>query len=75
LRKQNYRKNDQCDPPVGCEVQVVVGGTPGPLSVVVQVVLDDGGVLLETLMHPQQPTATTTTSARKMLLRLFRIVH
>ena len=55
-------------------VQVEVGGTPGPLSVVVQVVLEDGGVLLEMSIHPQQANAATITSARRMLLRLVRIV-
>ena len=53
---------------------MVVGGTPGPLSVVVQVVSEDGGVLLEMSIHPQQPIAATNASARKMLFRLVRIV-
>ena len=70
LRKPNYRKNDQFDPPVGFEVQVWV-----PSLLVVQVVLDDGGVLLETSIHPQQANAPTIMSARKKLLRLVRIVH
>jgi hypothetical protein len=74
-RRANYRKNPQCDPPVGCVVQVEVGGTPGLLSVVVQVVLDDGGVLLEISIHPQQANAATTASARRMFFRLIRIVH
>jgi hypothetical protein len=67
--ESNYRKKCQRDPPVGVVVQVDVGGTPGPLSVVVQVVLEDGGVLLETLIHPQQPTAARIARARKPLVR------
>jgi hypothetical protein len=56
-------------------VQVEVGGTPGPLSVVVQVVLEDGGVLLEMSIHPQQAKAAKIASARRDLLRLIRIVY
>ena len=74
-RGANYRKKPQCDPPVGCVVQVEVAGTSGPLSVVVQVVLDDGGVLLEMSIHPQQANAATSISARRMFFRLIRIVH
>jgi hypothetical protein len=48
-------------------VQVDVGGTPGPLSVVVQVVLDDGGELLEMSIHPQQPIAATIARSGKSL--------
>jgi len=69
----HHRKNPQCDPPVGCVVQVELGGTPGPLSVEVQVVLDDGGVLLEMSTHPQQANAATTASARRMFFRLIRM--
>jgi hypothetical protein len=60
---------------VGCVVQVEVGGAPEPLSVVVQVVLDDGGVLLEMSIHPQQTNAATSASARRMFFRLIRMVH
>ena len=67
-RGANYRKNPQCDPPVGCVVQVEVGGAPEPLSVVVQVVLDDGGVLLEMSIHPQQASAATSASAEGSFL-------
>jgi hypothetical protein len=67
--KTDYRKNPQCDPPVGFELQVWV-----PSVLVVQVVLVDGGVLLETSIHPEQANAATMASARKMLLRLLRIV-
>ena len=56
-------------------VQVEVGGAPEPLSVEVQVVLDDGGVLPEMSIHPQQANAATTASARRMFFRLIRIVH
>jgi hypothetical protein len=45
-----------------------------PSVLVVQVVLVDGGVLLETSIHPEQANAATMASARKMLLRLLRIV-
>jgi hypothetical protein len=54
---------------VGFELQVWV-----PSVLVVQVVLVDGGVLLETSIHPEQANAATMASARKMLLRLLRIV-
>ena len=67
--RTDYRKNPQCDPPVGFELQVWV-----PSVLVVQVVLVDGGVLLETSIHPEQANAATMASARKMLLRLLRIV-
>src|SRR5579872_1360804 len=63
----NYRKNDQCEPPVGFEVQVWV-----PSAAVVQVVLVDGGVLLETSIQPQHANAATMASVRMMLL-MFRI--
>jgi hypothetical protein len=46
-----------------------------PLLSVVQVVFDDGGVLLETSIHPQQANAATNASTRKSLLRLVRIVN
>ena len=61
---------------MGCVVQFEVGGAPEPLSVEVQVVLDDGGVLLEMSIHPQQATnAATTVSARRMFFKLIRIAH
>jgi uracil-DNA glycosylase len=60
---------------VGCVVQVEVGGAPEPLSVVVQVVLDDGGVLLEMSIHPQQANTATTASARRMFFRLILMAH
>jgi len=66
--RSDYRKNDQCEPPVGFEVQVVVGGTPGPLSVEVQVVLEDGGVLLEMSIHPQHANAATIARTRTLLI-------
>jgi len=56
-------------------VQVEAGGAPEPLSVVVQVVLDDGGVLPEMSIHPQQANAATSASARRMFSRLIRMVH
>jgi hypothetical protein len=56
-------------------MQVEVGGAPEPLSVEVQVVLDDGGVLPEMSIHPQQANAATTASARKMFFRFIRMVH
>jgi hypothetical protein len=67
--KSSYRKNPQCEPPVGFEVQVWV-----PSLLVVQVVLVDGGELLETSIHPHKANAATNASARMMLLRLMRIV-
>ena len=55
-------------------MQVEVGGAPEPLSVVVQVVLDDGGVLLEMSIHPQQANAATSASGR-IFFRLVRMLH
>jgi hypothetical protein len=46
-KESSYRKNPQCEPPVGFEVQVWV-----PSALVVQVVLVDGGELLEMSIHP-----------------------
>jgi hypothetical protein len=68
--ESNYRKNPQCEPPVGFEVQVWV-----PSLLVVQVVLVDGGELLETSIHPQRANAATNASARMMWFRLMRIVN
>ena len=56
-------------------VQVEVGGAPESLSVVVQVVLDDGGVLLEMSIHPLQANAATSASALRVFFRLIRMVH
>jgi hypothetical protein len=39
------------------------------LSVEVQVVLDDGWLVLEMSIHPQHANAATNASARMMLLR------
>jgi hypothetical protein len=44
-----------------------------PLLSVVQVVFDDGGVLLETSIHPQQANAATNASARNRFFRLVGI--
>ena len=63
-KESSYRKNPQCEPPVGFEVQVWV-----PSALVVQVVLVDGGELLEMSIHPQHANAATNASARMMLLR------
>jgi hypothetical protein len=67
--ESSYRKNPQCEPPVGFEVQVWV-----PSLAVVQVVLVDGGELLETSIHPHKAKAATNASARMMWFRLMRIV-
>jgi uracil-DNA glycosylase len=56
-------------------VQAEVGGAPESLSVVVQVVLDDGGVLLETSIHPQQANTATTASTQRMFFRLILMVQ
>jgi hypothetical protein len=55
---------------VGFELQVWV-----PSLAVVQVVLVDGGELLETSMHPHRANAATKASARMMWFRLMRIVR
>lgn len=49
---------------MGCVVQVWL-----PLVFVVQVVLDDGGVLLETSIHPPNISAATIARALKVLVR------
>lgn len=54
---------------MGFEVQVWV-----PSLAVVQVVLVDGGELLETSIHPHNANAATKARARMMLFRLMRIV-
>jgi hypothetical protein len=51
-------------------VQVCVGATPGPLSVVVQVVCDDGAELLDTSIHPaQHAIAATIATMQNVLLK------
>ncbi len=54
---------------MGFEVQVWV-----PSLAVVQVVLVDGGELLETSIHPHNSNIATNASARMMWFRLIRIV-
>jgi hypothetical protein len=62
-----YSQKCQCDPPVGWLVQVWV-----PSALVVQVVCEDGAVLLETSIHPRHENAARTTSTRIMLV-MFRM--
>ena len=59
-----YSQNDQCEPPVGWVVQTWV-----PSELVVQVVCEDAGVLLDTSIHPRHENAARIASTRIVLVR------
>ena len=66
-RRHLYRKNPQCEPPVGVVVQTWV-----PSELVVQVVFEDGALVLDTSIHPKHESAAKTASARIVLV-MFRM--